>query len=255
MSVNVPRVLVEQISEYLDDNSTGVLLYGSWARNDARAESDIDILTLSDASAEYMHAKTPEKLSLSRYTSQQLQSAGRTLFGMHLARDGVVIYDEQGKLKEILDGFSAPDPARLLRRLREFSAIFDVPANQLTEYQAGLCRLARYLLRSAIYTAALAEGTPCFSILELSERFADPSLKTILSSHPSVHPEPSAAVLADLISRLERVVGKAPPNRFGTLHALIVGYWEADPELAYLATLALSSQESLPYSEVPKVIL
>ncbi|YCU34420.1 nucleotidyltransferase domain-containing protein [Mycobacteroides abscessus] len=251
----MPHPLVEQISEYLDDTATGILLYGSWARNDAGAESDVDILTLSEVSVDNTHTETPDSISLSRYTSAQLQSAGRTLFGMHLARDGVIIYDEQGQLKEILDGFSAPDPTRLLRRLQEFSSIFDIPAFQLAEYQAGLCRLARYLLRSAIYSAALAEGTPCFSIQELSERFADPLLKTILSSHPGVYPEPSAAVLEDLTSRLERIVGNAPPNKFGTIHALIVGYWDADPEMAYLATLALSSKDSLPYSEVPKVIL
>jgi hypothetical protein len=254
-ALGVPRMLADQLCGYLDDTLLGVLIYGSWARQDAGPQSDLDILTLSETCVDDKKVDIPAKLSLSRYTPEQLQKAGRTLFGMHLARDGIIIYDRNNRLRNILGSFSSPDPGELLSRLLQFSAIFDIPRDQLIAYLPGLCKLARYLLRSAIYAVALSQGAPCFSVKELAERFSDPALVKILSSHPGVHPEASIGVLDDLRERLANVVGGTASNRFGSIHSLIVGYWDSDPDIAYLATLALGSRDSLPYSEVPKVIL
>ncbi|WP_241479804.1 nucleotidyltransferase domain-containing protein [Mycolicibacterium neoaurum] len=251
----IPIAMVDQICERLDKNVVGVLMYGSWARHDAGPESDLDILILTNDTANYTTVEAPPKLSVSRYTRDQLQGAAETLFGMHLARDGVIVYDEHNQLETILKSFSAPNPRHLIERVRKFSLVFDIPNDELTTYLVGLCKLARYLLRSTIYAIALEQGAPCFSVRELSERFNDPSLATILSSHPGVYPAPSAAVLDDLLLRLRKAVGEPERNPFGTIHSLIVGYWDDDPELAQLATLALGSGDALPYSEIPKVVL
>jgi len=236
----------------VEGEAIGLLLYGSWARNEGKEHSDIDLLVLSDARGGQHHS---ESVSVSFYSSTQLEGASRTLFGMHLARDGLILHDTDRQLEVILENLEPPNPTTLLQRVRHFTMILDVTESDKGAYTPGLTQVARYLLRTAIYVLALQEGRPCFSVEDLAIRFRQPELVTLLSSHPSVYPSPTKAVLDDLTRRLAVAVGQAPKNPYESLHGLIVGAWVDDPDLANLATLALGVDQSLPYSEIPKVVL
>ncbi|MBW0291239.1 MULTISPECIES: nucleotidyltransferase domain-containing protein [Rhodococcus] len=248
----VDDMLIEQVCTRVQGNAIGVLLYGSWARGDASATSDLDLLVMSQFRAD---SGMEGKLSLSAYTPTQLADARATLFGMHLARDGIALHDTEGRMAEILSTFTPPDPQELLQRIREFAIVLDLPREEQSIYLPGLCQVARYLLRTAIYTLALRDGRPCFSVEELAVRFNQPELTILLSSHPEQYPAPSLGVLDDLRQRLIEVVGAPGDNPFGSLHALIVSSSTSNPDLEKLATLALGVDESLPYAELPKVIL
>ncbi|WP_241737189.1 hypothetical protein [Dietzia sp. CQ4] len=174
---------------------------------------------------------------------------------MHLARDGIVLHDTENRTAELLSKFTAPDPQDLIGRIRDFSILLELPVEEQIEYLTGLCQVARYLLRSAIYAAALGDGDPCFSVAELADRFNQPELTSLLSSHPGQYPEPSLEVLNDLKYRLSLVVGAPPSDSYETLHDLIIGSSISNPDLEKLATLALGVGEGLPYAELPKVIL
>jgi hypothetical protein len=174
---------------------------------------------------------------------------------MHLVQDGIILHDSDGELARILSTFSPPDPDDLLRRVREFGVILDVTSDDRLRYLSGLAQVARYLLRTATYALALQDGDPCFSVEELAVRFHQPELATLLSSHPGVYPQPTLEVLADLTGRLASAVGPLPANPYGSLHALIVATSVTDPDVSHLATFALGTDESLPYSEIPKVVL
>lgn len=250
--LGVPNVLIDEAWMIVKGRALGVLLYGSWARRQSGAFSDLDLLLLSDVRA---GTRKSDRVSVTFYSSAQLGDACRTLYGMHLARDGVILHDDTGELARILSTFSPPDSTGLLRRVREFAIILDVTDEDRSQYLPGLAQVARYLLRTATYTVALRDGDPCFSIDELAIRFSQPELATLLSSHPGVYPEPTAEVLADLTQRLTSVVGPLPANRHGSLHALIVATSVTDPDVSHLATFALGNDESLPYSEIPKVVL
>lgn len=251
-TLGVPAEFLEQAWATVKGSAIGLLVYGSWARNEARESSDLDMLVLSNVRTQSHPA---EKVSISFYSSEQLIGARRTLFGTHLARDGMILHDTYGQMERILATFTPPDPDTLLRRVRDFSVILDVTGRDRVTYLSGLTQVARYLLRTAMYALALQDGRPCFSLDELSIRFDQLELTTLLSSHPGVYPEPSDEVLADLVRRLAAVVGPRPENPHGSLHALIVVAWHEDRDLANLATLALGVNDSLPYSEIPKVVL
>jgi hypothetical protein len=250
--LEVPDALIDEAWTIVNGSALGVLLYGSWARRDAGTLSDLDLLLLSDVRS---GTRTSGKVSVTFYSSVQLREAHRTLYGMHLARDGIILHDSVGELAGILSTFSPPDPDDLLRRVREFGVILDVTGDDRLRYLPGLAQVARYLLRTATYALALRAGDPCFSVEELAARFHQPELATLLSSHPGVYPEPTLEVLADLTGRLTSAVGPLPANAHGLLHALIVATSIADPDVSHLATFALGSDESLPYSEIPKVVL
>lgn len=250
--LRVGKTLIRQACKRIRGSATGVLLYGSCARGDASAASDLDLLLVAPHRAD---SGTDGKLSINCYSPKQFADAGSTLFGMHLARDGIVLHDTDNRMAEMLSEFTSPNAQDLLGRIRDFSIVLELPIEEQLEYLSGLCQVARYLLRSAIYAAALGDGNPCFSVAELADRFNQPELTSLLSSHPGQHPEPSLEVLDDLKHRLRGVVGTPASDSYESLHALIIGSSISDPDLEKLATLALGVGECLPYAEIPKVIL
>ena len=74
---------------------------------------------------------------------------------MHIRRDGIVIADPTGDLQGFIQNLKDPEPQRLIGRIRHFSAILESSQTDRGNYLEGLCRLARFLLRTAIYTKTL----------------------------------------------------------------------------------------------------
>lgn len=231
----------------------GLLLYGSRARGDFLATSDFDVLRLAETPAPTFRVG---RLSVSSYTTNQLLSATRTLFGTHLLRDGTIVYDPDGALANIMRELMPADPQALLHQVRAYSVIFDIPFQERTAYCAGLVRLARYLLRTAIYARAMLEGNPCFSVRELAIRFDQPELSSLLASDPQLLEPPSGVHLEDLITRLRVAVGPLPENPYKSLTALAVGMWDENRLLSALAIRAASEDgETIDYTDLPKVLL
>ena len=254
LKISVPERLVRAALEIVPFDAIGILVYGSRARADYVQDSDLDLLALV---YEPGGSKTYGKANLSCYTSAQLCSASNTLFGMHIRRDGIVIADTNFELENLINSFSDPDPSQLLSRVHHYSTILDASEADVELHLPGLCRLARYLLRTAIYSLALAEGHPCFSVRELARRFAQPELATLLSSDPDIVAEPSSREFEELRKRLKMVVGAPAPNCYRSIESLAVAEWDDDRERSTLAILAMTTDEfgDLDYSELPKVVL
>jgi len=242
--------LAEEAAELLPPGLTGLLLYGSLARGDNTESSDVDLLALVTLPTGSRHT---ERVSVSAYTFDQLSSASGTLFGMHLARDGVVVTDAEGRLSELLAGMGAPDPGHVFGRIRHLAAVLD---DEPELHLPGRVRVARYLLRTAIYVTALASGEPCFSVRELALRLGQPELVELLSSNLRVAPRPTQMVLQDLLERLDQEVNGLERNRHGSTQNLVVAEWYEDRELAALGALALAKDDTpYDYSALPKVLL
>ncbi|MBI4789435.1 MAG: nucleotidyltransferase domain-containing protein [Chloroflexi bacterium] len=101
--------VVARLARTLGDNLIGIVLYGSYARGEARADSDVDLLVIArdlpthwqertralhdplreiaDAPPMYVYGKTPEEFE-SQFPSIYLD------FGL----DGVVLYEREGYL-------------------------------------------------------------------------------------------------------------------------------------------------------------
>lgn len=96
----------------------GVCLFGSVARGDETAWSDIDLLVIGSRTgathAEIIGALPPElqepSLSLLYRSSEELArlSEERDLFVDHLRREGIILYDKSGQLARALSGESQP---------------------------------------------------------------------------------------------------------------------------------------------------
>ncbi len=200
-------------------DSSGLLLYGSWARGDAVVGSDLDLLVIVEQPRPSIY---PGDVSVSYYTIAQVESGRGTLFGAHLKRDAKVLWDPTGELGVVLSrmGEVEVDTERLFSRARNMSRILGCPAMDLPKYLPGLLREARYLLRSCMYARAIAEGSPCFSVREIAQRNADPPLASLLASRQTT--EPSGEELNECISRLEIILGPLPLNPHGSLEALVV---------------------------------
>jgi hypothetical protein len=173
---------------------------------------------------------------------------------MHLARDAVVLDDLDGVIRADLAEMGQPDPAVLFERIRHFAAVLD--DRPVEAHLFGRVRAARYLLRTAIYVAALADGRPCFSVRELADRAGDPGLAVVLASNPKVAPPASSSTLADLVRRLNDVVGDLETNQHVSLQNLVVAEWFEDRMRASLGALAAAGPDvDFDYAAIAKVLL
>lgn len=246
----IPEAAIDEILAAFPLQSVAVILYGSYARGDYSKDSDIDLLAVADIPRP---TRAFGRVNVSTYEPRQLGSAGGTLFGTHLARDGVLLYDESGAVARQLASFGDIDLELVWDRVRNLARLLTLPLTEQESRLDGFVRHARYVLRTATYARAYSPGPPCFSVTELSERFEDPELRTLLSSHPSVHGPSTLATLAELRDRIEALLGGIEPIGLDSITDVIVEFDETD--LGDAAMLILGNRDGSPYTIIPRVIL
>lgn len=247
----VPAAAAQRAVSLLPDGAVGIILYGSFARGDEGPESDIDLVVVT---GHRIQPPADDELSLSSYTPAELVRAAGSLFAYHLRRDGVALHGADS-VRALLKGAVAPDAPTLLARIRRLAPVLRARPENVAVHLPGLVRVAKYLLRSAMYAEAIHEGEPSFSVSELAARASEPRLAQLLSSHSAVAPEPTTEVLTELRERLERIVGPIAKPASGTLEAMSVVYWDDDRDLARLAILAAGGGQDVPYDLLGRVIL
>lgn len=247
----VPTEAAQRAVGLLPDAAVGIILYGSFARGDEGPESDIDLVVVT---AHRLQPPADAELSLNSYSPDELTSSAGSLFAYHLRRDGVALHGANA-VEELLKGAVPPDAHTLLTRIRRLASVLLVRPENVAIHLSGLVRVAKYLLRSAMYAEAIRAGEPSFSVSELAARASDPRLAQLLSSHSTVAPAPTAEILTELKERLERIIGPIPGPASGTLEAISVVYWDHERDLARLAILAAGGGQDVPYDLLGRVIL
>jgi predicted nucleotidyltransferase len=249
-ALGVPPAIVADLPE-LPADVQALLVYGSRARGDAMADSDLDLLALVSTSRPSTYSGD---VNVSYYTVEQLATGIGTLFGAHLKRDSKILWDPEGVLAASVGAMGKVDTDRLLRRAWEMSELFTTPKQDLPKYLPGILREARYLLRSCLYAQAIAAGRPCFSVRELAARHNDPQMISLLASR---HPEgASVSDLEECLARLRQILGQFPSSKNGSLEATIVNEWEQPGDLLSVAFLALGvTGQGTDYAEVEKILL
>lgn len=248
--LGISERLIDQIPE-LPDDITAMLIYGSQARGDATATSDLDLLALVPEQRPSLHCGD---ISISFYTNSQLETGIGTLFGTHLKRDSKILWDPDGTLMIIISKMGDLDTGRLFQRATSMSTIFTTRNYDLPKYLEGLSKHARYLLRSCLYTQAIANGQPCFSVREIASRHGDPELVNLLASRQS--DDPNIGTYNECLNRLKVLIGDFPDNPHGSLEATIVNEWTNPGDILSAAFLALGTTgQGTVYAEVRKILL
>ncbi|NYE36423.1 hypothetical protein F4692_001556 [Nocardioides cavernae] len=253
-TLDLPPRDIASVLDRIGDQTSGLLLYGSRARGDFVPSSDFDLLRLT---TDWNSPTFKTGLaSVSSYTPEQLRSASTTLFGTHLKRDGRILLESERSLSAIIEDLAPADPLELLVRVRRYATILNQPISESRAHAAGLVRLARYLLRTAVYASAMKRGRTCFSVRELAALYGEPRLTTLLASDPRLTSPPTYELLEEITARLVAIVGPLPDHGFDSLESLAIGFWNSDRNLATLAIRAADEDgDSLDYSELPKVLL
>lgn len=247
--LGIPVEMREGFPE-LPDDIEGLLIYGSRARGDHQAESDLDVLALASESGPTLSSAD---VSVAIYTRRQLSTGIGTLFGAHLKRDSKIVWDPSGEFEAIVASMGEVDSSRLLARARAMSVLFTTPERDLPKYLPGISRQARYLLRSCLYAQSIAAGKPCFSVRELATRYQDPDLARLLASRQD--DSPSVVDLESCLRRLSSIVGAFPQNPHGSLEATLVNEWGKPSDVLSMAYMALGLSGGSDYEEVEKILL
>ncbi|KHO28750.1 nucleotidyltransferase domain-containing protein [Corynebacterium minutissimum] len=248
--LSVPLNILNSVP-FLPPEVEAVLVYGSRARGDYVESSDLDLLVLSSIEGTNLNSG---KVSVAIYTSEELHRARGTLFGYHLRRDSICIYDPERKLQIEVENFGEVNTGRVFSKARHLGKILSLNEIDLQRYLPGLYREARYLLRSCLYAKAIDEGRPCFSVRILAERYGQPRFATVLSANPA-----DGISSVDYLfcrEKLVELVGDLEQNEHGSLEALIVNEWGGEPELISMALMALGDVPNIgDYAEVKAVFL
>lgn len=112
------------LTQILEGSSSidGAVLYGSVARGDVEEHSDIDLLLLCPPSQKQRTFGSVQqllnshfnRLSVTVYTAEELTFlwSMRSLFLLHLSREGVLLFDKSGFLASLLGNFEPRDSYR-----------------------------------------------------------------------------------------------------------------------------------------------
>jgi Nucleotidyltransferase domain len=238
-----PSEAADGVLAMLQGSRIAVMLFGSHARGDAHADSDVDILQVVER---WRPSYSIGRLSVSVYTGEHLIALARagSLFVLHLATEGRSLEDPAEHLVGILASYRPPTSYQRVREnLRRASSVLDVAPEVFHRNAAGFVRVALYLLRTALYVRCVELGTPVFAMKRVAQRLAQSRVTEIFDRRGCT----TFDYFQQVRSFVYREVDANGVNEFGSLEALCVALHVACPIASKLALKLLSGSERIEY--------
>lgn len=230
-------------------NVLATMLYGSYARGTADANSDIDVLQLvRRAPRSFSRAQ----INVTQYLPVHIRrmAASGSLFVLHLLREGSVLCDEKGLLCEALAEYRAPTSYASLRaELLAAAASLDTSAEDFERYVLALARLGVYLVRTSAYMLCAEQGRAAFDAGAIASALCDPTLPPLLAMRRFPTRDFTRAHVKVLRAGLERLLGARVENPFGSVQRLSM-HLEGHPYAEALLIQVISGFPAIDYAAI-----
>lgn len=166
--------------------SPSLILYGSKARGDARADSDVDLL-LASCSGDLQKPTTVAGVSLHRYPKPwlEVQAQQGSLFAYHVAFEGVALEDADGLIGRLRSVFRRKDTYDEDILVGSLVMKLLIAADWGANFEAR--RRFVWALRTTLIAATAADGSPVFAPLALESRIGLYGVAELISNREQVN--------------------------------------------------------------------
>lgn len=198
-------------------------LYGSRARGDYDSESDTDLFAITSDPDYRMIVEG--KTNIACYPKMQAykRAAGGDLYFMHIVREGIVLYDNDGDFREIKRSFKFKS-SYYEEREAATSLGFALVLNEAgTKNFLFFNKRLVWCIRTMLIAKTAEQGDPLFSAEALAKRFNDSRISDFIKIKSSALYEKKAYRIAmDLLVQYGSPVPADMPRDYSSL----IGYFE-----------------------------
>lgn len=223
-----PRV-VDSALAAVPSSLTPVMIFGSFARGDESATSDVDVLELADRRTRLQVIGRVHVYAYGEAVLRRMAANG-ALFVLHLRTDGIIVRDAVGTLSDALSSYIAPRTYEPHRQALQVTAkLLDVEGDKYVAAWNAYHETAIFIIRTLVYIRFAERGTPLFSLPRIAEQLRRPDLLAVARLKAATGP--STENFAEVKSLIAELSGERPHNPFGSVEALIASRGDKNPTL------------------------
>jgi predicted nucleotidyltransferase len=165
---------------------TALMLYGSRARGDFNASSDVDLLGVSPTLPSHLVSEGNIKLNIYHQDVLLNMAVDGSLYVWHLKCEGKTIFDHEQSLNNILSSFVLKKDYSKKRYEAAMTGWLLFSPGVLDSQNELIVSTVVYVVRTIAYSILAEKNTPAFSLRDVMLHISDDNLKKLwLIKHKS----------------------------------------------------------------------